>query len=602
MKAFWSCLAFLFAAFAIFLSPAIAQSTDSSQPSQPAAPPTTEPQLVRLSYVEGDVRFNRGDGNRPDLKKPWEQAGINLPIEQGFALSTGNDGRAEIEFETGGIVYLAENSVLLFDQLTSTGGVPATRLELVSGTLTTGVQPIQEEIFAIQMPGGQYAVKSPESAYMRVDSYLDGMAFTPQSNDGSYYYENGSTQRLLIQKGQTLVYQDGRPVQLEGAGQSKGPNGWDDWVSARYTARESAMQAALKASGFSTPIPGLTDLYASGTFSQCAPYGTCWEPSQQTTGAPHGQAAAQTLPPPAAQAAPFVPQPVDFETLEDGCPFPLWDSETVMAYTPEQYIDLSYQAYLLETQQPYFWPVCHFSSWIYRHNHYVVVIRRRRRHYPVRWVKVGKREGFVPAHPNDEKGKPPLNLKHGIFIVNPQGAPGRIEHVNFDPKEKLEILGSPPKEFRPGPVRARPSAAPPEIRGRLVEYALRGANSAAAKPHEAAINYDYGKGKFVQSGLEVGGRASKPVVVASLSSRGGFTHGQADASTGSGWQRNEGNRGSGGSSHAGGGSSASRSYSGGGSARANNGGGGGGMGGGSHSGGGGGGSSGGRSGESSHAK
>jgi hypothetical protein len=31
---------------------------------------TTDAQLVRLSYLQGDVRFNRGDGKHADLKKP----------------------------------------------------------------------------------------------------------------------------------------------------------------------------------------------------------------------------------------------------------------------------------------------------------------------------------------------------------------------------------------------------------------------------------------------------------------------------------------------------------------------------------------------------
>jgi hypothetical protein len=29
---------------------------------------------AQLGYLQGDVRFNRGDGKHPDLKKPWEQA------------------------------------------------------------------------------------------------------------------------------------------------------------------------------------------------------------------------------------------------------------------------------------------------------------------------------------------------------------------------------------------------------------------------------------------------------------------------------------------------------------------------------------------------
>src|SRR5271168_3940524 len=80
----------------------------------------SEPQLVRVSYMQGDVRFNRGDAKQPNLKKPWEQAEVNLPIAENYALATGADGRAEIEFESSSVIYVAENSVLLFDELTTT--------------------------------------------------------------------------------------------------------------------------------------------------------------------------------------------------------------------------------------------------------------------------------------------------------------------------------------------------------------------------------------------------------------------------------------------------------------------------------------------------
>ena len=118
------------------------------------APAQGEPQLVRISYMQGDVRFNRGDAKQPNLKKPWEQADANLPIAENYALATGADGRAEIEFESGSVIYVAENSVVLFEQLTATNGTPLTRLELVSGTITTGVKTVPGEFFIVDVPIG----------------------------------------------------------------------------------------------------------------------------------------------------------------------------------------------------------------------------------------------------------------------------------------------------------------------------------------------------------------------------------------------------------------------------------------------------------------
>ncbi len=445
MKAFRHDAVLLLALSATLLSPAMAAT--------PA--PKSGAQLVRLSYVEGDVRFNRGNGERPDLKKSWEQAEVNLPIEQGFALATGT-GRAEVEFETGELIYIADNSVLLFEQLTTTDGVPGTRLELVSGTVATAAAPLPKELFAIAMSTAEFKVTYPETSFDRIDSYLDGMAVTPEGNKGSDISQNSRT-KLHLEKGQTLIFEGGLPARIYGVRPTSGPNDWDQWVSTRYSAHFTTTQAALKASGLASLIPGLTDLYANGTFSACAPYGTCWEPSEQAAAPPKasqpesgaGQAASQNPGP--ATAKPFKPKTVAFRSLVSECPVPVWMTDaTVVAKTPQELNDLSVQSYLWELRQPWSWPVCHYADWIYRDNHYRVIIRKKRHHHPVRWVKVGKQSGFVPIHPSDKRGEPPKNLKHGIFMVSSSGRGDRIERVDFDPNEKVETLSDPPKEFRSG--------------------------------------------------------------------------------------------------------------------------------------------------------
>ena len=416
MKSSWCHSVLLLVFSSIVLLPAVPASQASER----------ETQLVRLSYVHGDVRFNRGDGKHkhPDLKKPWEQAQANLPIEQNFALATGDDGRAEIEFESGSIIYLAENSVILFEELTTTDGAPATLLELVSGTVTAGLQSIPGELFAIDTSIGQLEIKYPENSLVRIDSYLDGLAFTPQSDSG-WDLALSSGSKVHIARGQTLVSDDEQPVRLEGADQTKSSKDWDQWADARYQARSSIMQTALKASGLTSPIPGLIDLYANGTFSPCAPYGMCWEPSQETV------ARAQTLPgAPSVQAGQnaglqFSAPRVAYNSLPVQCPLPSLGG-------------------------PWAWTGYNYASWICRNNHYLVVVRKEKHHLHMRWVKVGKQNGFVPAHPADQKGKPPINLKHGIFMVSAHGVGEHIEYAVFDSKEEPKILSNPPKEFRDG--------------------------------------------------------------------------------------------------------------------------------------------------------
>src|ERR1700733_9892106 len=165
MKMSWRSSLLLFVPSALILLLAIAtRATDARQTT-----PASEPQLVRVSYVDGDVRVNRGDGKgAADLQKPWEPAVVNFPIERGCALAT-DEGRAVVEFESGSMIYLAPHSVVLFNEITDTGGQLETHLQLVSGTLSTNVLQTSLEHFVVGLPTGQIEITYPESSYLRID-------------------------------------------------------------------------------------------------------------------------------------------------------------------------------------------------------------------------------------------------------------------------------------------------------------------------------------------------------------------------------------------------------------------------------------------------
>ncbi|WP_158823792.1 FecR domain-containing protein [Granulicella sp. S156] len=108
----------------------------------------------------------------------------------------------------------------------------------------------------------------------------------------------------------------------------------------------------------------------------------------------------------------------------------------------------------------YDWAVCHTGAWIFRSNIYVWVVpkgaeRRRHHHRPVHWIKTGKNTGYVPRHPRDVTGKPPVNRKHEIYNLGDRNG-SAIDRTTVDlndKKNKLEVLNEPPKEFRkPEPV------------------------------------------------------------------------------------------------------------------------------------------------------
>src|SRR5260370_35509733 len=81
----------------------------------PAAADSSHARIIRLSLVQGDVRFARQTPGDPlsDSSATWENASLNLPIRQGYVLAT-DKGRAKVEFENGAMPFRTENTALGF--------------------------------------------------------------------------------------------------------------------------------------------------------------------------------------------------------------------------------------------------------------------------------------------------------------------------------------------------------------------------------------------------------------------------------------------------------------------------------------------------------
>ena len=243
----------------------------SAQAPQPAeAPPPshiTYPQIVRLSLVEGDVRIARGKQDEKLTGNAWEQATADIPLESGFSLATGADGRAEIEFEDDSTLYLAPNSALALAQLTSKDGVPHTQLSLLSGTITTYLDPtVPGEQYILQTATHVFTLNYGERSYARVTSYLDAMQITPMRNQNLVGY--GTSFSAAAGESYNII---GPRVVPTHASAAPAQAAWDKWVADRISARNDATQTVMHQANLSTPIPGLADLANKGTFTSCAP-------------------------------------------------------------------------------------------------------------------------------------------------------------------------------------------------------------------------------------------------------------------------------------------------------------------------------------------
>ncbi|MGD0734945.1 MAG: hypothetical protein ABR976_07345 [Terracidiphilus sp.] len=526
-------------------------------------------QIVRVSYVEGDVRVSRGSENVKAGGGEWEKAVADLPLETGFSLVTGA-GRAEIELEDASTIYLGENSVLTFNDLSATAGVPYTDLALLTGTVTLHVKPyLRGETVVLKTPTDKLSTSFPNKSYLRVSSYADGTAIAPMEGGGQY------TPRLLegaVAEGQTAFYREGHRIDTAMTSDFASYSAWDKWVAGRVAVRKQAMTEMMAASGLSAPIPGLADMKGQGKFSECAPYGTCWEPNygadsvktdEHLDGAQEGFAAGT---PQAAQANNTVKKKrtdvedeAFFPCLPTGLRFGAFRLDPVLGA-------LQLNATLDPNQYPYAWAVCHDGSWIRHGRHYAWVPTHKRHHLPPgRWVKSGKTVAFVPLHPYDVKGRPAINQKEVVFAIDKKNGL-TIEPVRLDPERPVEALKEPPREFRNAAFPPLAVAKEP----RLVTYSIKDVleSKGAVKTAGIPLKFDSKSQSFMMARQETHG-GKTVTVMAPVNNHSGNL------------QARGGSYGGGGSYH-GGGSGAAGSHGGGG---------GGGGGGGSHGGGGGGGSS-----------
>jgi len=430
-----------------------AQSSEMTGPEQ---------QIVRVSFVEGDVRVSRGPDAEKQTRSEWEKAAVDLPIEAGYSLVTGA-GRAEIEFEDASVAYLAENSVLVFNDLDTSSGIPRTELALLSGAMSVAATPmVLGEWFVVRTPTDRFTMRYPDRTFVRVNSYLDGMTVTSM---GSTVFRLDRTAAIQTNGGQTIAYSKGKRVDGEKLADQTSYAEFDQWVLHRAMARSTAMAETMKEAGLKEPVPGLAQLQGQGHFYACPPYGTCWEPTNGFA----GQATD-------AEKAAMARQTVSATTLAKGGPngvlsaggslqnqglqesiesFPCspfrWDNMYQFDPATGQRRLLSSQllptGYWFGTTYPYQWAVCHTGSWIVNHRRYVWVTGTKRHHYPpVHWVKLGHAVGFVPIHPKDVAGKTPLNLKEGfVHPVDKSGS--KVEVLAYNSSERVKLLAEAPRSF-----------------------------------------------------------------------------------------------------------------------------------------------------------
>src|SRR5947209_8843749 len=238
---------------------------------QPALADASHARIIRLSLVQGDVRFARDVHGDPltNEKTTWETASLNLPIRQGYVVAT-DHGRAEVEFENGAMAFLAENTVIEFYDLSLQDGGKTTRLVLRQGTASFYVNPASDDYFSVT--GGDFTVEADGRTGFRLDNFDDGSVVDVTKGRVSVLRKDKST---ALVKGQSLSMRAGNKDSTEIA-RLPDNDDFDRWVSGREDAVATATVAAQQYVSSPYYSSGMADLYTYGSWYPVSCYGNCW--------------------------------------------------------------------------------------------------------------------------------------------------------------------------------------------------------------------------------------------------------------------------------------------------------------------------------------
>ncbi|HEY2820202.1 MAG TPA: DUF6600 domain-containing protein [Candidatus Acidoferrum sp.] len=428
----------------------------SSAPS--ASADVSHIRIIRISYVQGDVRFARdikGDPLAGSENITWENAELNLPVRQGFVLST-EHGRAEVEFENGSLALIGENSVLQFFDLSLEDGAKTTRLILRQGTASFYVNPGNGDYFSVT--GGDFSVEADGRSGFRLDNFDDGSSLHVLKGHINVLRKKGTT---ALDKGQLFSMKAGDPKDFDVSTSTAPGDDFDRWVTHRIDDENNGIAAAQQYVNSPNYSSGLSSLYTYGAFYPCS-FGNCWRPYGVSQG---------------------------WSPFDSG----FWSNDPS--------IGLSFIG-----NQPWGWLPYHYGGWLYDPGYGWLwspnafgggglLYGGYPGYSPVTgtWLRGGKGKGpigIVPTHPLDAKSKVPQNLTRGVFPVS-NGMIAKLAPVPAG--EQFKTVKSVPTNTIN--TRMATTAAPARV-----ERTMTGASRSVALGGGSSLAYNASAHRFVSSG------------------------------------------------------------------------------------------------------
>jgi len=196
---------------------------------------------------------------------------VNLPIAEGMKIKTGDDGKAEVEFENGSTLRIVPQSAVEFRELSlRDSGVKVSTVGFSKGTAYVNFAGTKDDEFTLEFGGQKIALS--QAARLRID--LNDRDSSIAVFKGQVEVK-GSSGVVDVKKNQTVRFDAQNPDQSKLA-KNVQEEAWDAWDNQQNDYHE---RYTAKASTGVSPYPyGSADLAYYGNFFNYPGYGMMWSP------------------------------------------------------------------------------------------------------------------------------------------------------------------------------------------------------------------------------------------------------------------------------------------------------------------------------------